>query len=199
MPENSPTDSAASAPPHFPAEVGARLPALARRAIERHLAGEARLVVDDEPRLKARGASFVTLTSNGALRGCIGSIRPQRALGDDLIGNAISAATADPRFPPVDARELAELRIEVSVLSEPEFVDFADESALCDSLRPGVDGLILFAGCRNATFLPQVWEQLPDPAMFLAALKQKAGLAPDRPASNLMAARYTVAKWSEPD
>lgn len=199
MPENSPTKSAASSAGSMPTALGARLPALARCAIERHLAGETRLQIEDEPRLKARGASFVTLTMNGELRGCIGSIRPQRPLGEDLITNAIAAATADPRFPAVKADELPRLRVEVSVLSEPEFLDFADESALCDSLRPGVDGLILFAGCRNATFLPQVWAQLPDPAMFLAALKQKAGLAPDRPASNLMAARYTVDKWSEAD
>lgn len=186
-------------PEKLPIELGARLPALARLAIEAHLAGKARLQLDDEPHLKARGASFVTLTRHGELRGCIGSIRPQRQLGEDLVSNAISAATGDPRFPPVDADELADLRIEVSVLSEPEFLDFTDEAALQRALRPGVDGLILFAGCRNATFLPQVWEQLPDPAMFLAALKQKAGLAPDRPVDNLMAARYTVEKWSEPD
>lgn len=195
MPEHSPTSSAGAIPP----ALGARLPALARLAIERHLAGAARLQIDDEPCLKSRGASFVTLTRDGELRGCIGSIRPQRPLGEDLVANAISAATADPRFNPVEADELPSLHIEVSVLSEPEFLDFADERALCGSLRPGVDGLILFAGCRNATFLPQVWEQLPDPVMFVAALKQKAGLAPDRPASNLMAARYTVDKWSEPD
>ncbi|HRD33260.1 MAG TPA: AmmeMemoRadiSam system protein A [Rhodocyclaceae bacterium] len=184
-------------PETLPTELGATLPALARRAIERHLAGSERLVPGDDPRLRARGASFVTLDKAGELRGCMGSTRPQRPLGEDLVANAISAATADPRFPPVDAAELAGLRIEVSVLSAPEFIDFADERALCESLRPGVDGLILFAGCRNATFLPQVWEQLPDPAMFFAALKQKAGLAPDRPARNLMAARYTVDTWSE--
>lgn len=188
-------------PEKRPTEFGAGLPALARRAIENHLAGKQALAIDDqaEPELKARGASFVTLTRHGELRGCIGSLRPQRPLGEDVIRNAISAATADPRFPPVDAQALAGLRIEVSVLSEPEFIDFSDEGALCAMLRPGVDGLILFAGCRSATFLPQVWSQLPEPARFLAALKQKAGLAPDRPVSGLMAARYTVDKWSEPE
>jgi AmmeMemoRadiSam system protein A len=175
------------------------LPALARRAIDHHLREGVRISPDPLPALQARGASFVTLTRNGALRGCIGSLRPQRPLGDDIVANAIAAATADPRFPPLTLAELGEVSIEVSVLSAPEFIDFASEDALLAQLRPGEDGLILFSGCRSATFLPQVWAQLPDPRDFLAALKEKAGLPAGRPTANLMAARYTVQKWREDD
>lgn len=180
-------------------ESGCMLPALARRAIDHHLREGMRISPDPLPALQARGASFVTLTRNGALRGCIGSLRPQRPLGDDIVANAIAAATADPRFPPLTLAELGEVSIEVSVLSAPEFIDFASEDALLAQLRPGEDGLILFSGCRSATFLPQVWAQLPDPRDFLAALKEKAGLPAGRPTANLMAARYTVQKWREDD
>lgn len=180
-------------------ESGCMLPALARRAIDHHLREGVRISPDPLPALQARGASFVTLTRNGALRGCIGSLRPQRPLGDDIVANAIAAATSDPRFPPLTLAELSEVSIEVSVLSAPEFIDFASEDALLAQLRPGEDGLILFSGCRSATFLPQVWAQLPDPRDFLAALKEKAGLPAGRPTANLMAARYTVQKWREDD
>jgi AmmeMemoRadiSam system protein A len=179
-------------------ELGDILLARARHAIERELG------LDPEPapahpHLTERGATFVTLKCNGELRGCIGSVRRQRPLGEDLAVNAVGAALRDPRFPPVTRDELSSIRIEVSLLSEPEFLEFTDEDDLLRQLRPGVHGVLLFAGCLNATFLPQVWEQLPEPRSFLAALKQKAGLSPDRPARNLMAAIYTVQKWLEPD
>ena len=177
-------------------ELGPLLLAHARAAIAAHLAGHAPL--PPEPRLAQRAACFVTLTRAGALRGCLGSVRPQRPLSEDVAHNAVAAATRDTRFPPVTAAELAALRIEVSLLSEAEFLDFRDEADLLAQLRPGIDGLHLFAGCRNAVFLPQVWEQLPTPADFLAALKHKAGLTPQRPADGLMAARFTVRKWREP-
>ncbi|MGL1833779.1 AmmeMemoRadiSam system protein A [Rhodocyclaceae bacterium SMB388] len=180
-------------------EIGPELLTRARAAIAQHLG---RLVPTPErtPRwLSERAACFVTLKKDGDLRGCVGSIRAQRSLGEDLDINAVAAAARDPRFPPVTADELPDLEIEVSLLSEPEFVEFKDEAELARKLRPGQDGVILFSGCRSATFLPQVWEQLPDPAAFLAALKHKAGLAADRPAPNLMAATYTVRKWSESD
>lgn len=178
-------------------ELGPILLVRARQAIAHEL-GLAPNPPAPDPRLADRGACFVTLNSNGALRGCIGSVKPQRLLGDDVSQNAIGAAIRDPRFPPLTAREFEDVHIEVSLLSQAEFIDFASEADLCAQLRPGIDGLILFSGCRSATFLPQVWDQLPEPAHFLAALKQKAGLAPDAPANNLMAARYTVRKWREP-
>ncbi|AWI80971.1 AMMECR1 domain-containing protein [Parazoarcus communis] len=174
---------------------GPRLLARARQAIGHHL-GLAPEPADDA-RLAQRGACFVTLTIDGALRGCIGSIRPQRTLADDVTTNAVAAASRDPRFPPLTADEFAQVRIEVSLLSSPDFVEFTDEADLLRQITPHEDGLILFAGCRSATFLPQVWEQLPQPEHFLAALKQKAGMDPDRPVTGMMAARFSVRKWEE--
>ncbi len=175
--------------------LGPLLLARARQAIAHHIGlGPAPA---DDPRLAQRGACFVTLTLDGALRGCIGSVRPQRALGEDVATNAVGAASRDPRFAPVDSAEFDRLQIEVSLLSSPEFIDFNTEAELLAQLKPGEDGLILFAGCRSATFLPQVWEQLPAPTAFLGALKHKAGLAPERPVDGLMAARYTVQLWQE--
>ncbi len=179
-------------------EIGPVLLARARSAIARHLG----LPTDVPPApdwLSRRRATFVTLTRHGELRGCIGSVRAQRPLGDDVEANAVAAATRDPRFPPLSADEFADIQVEVSLLSEPEFIEFGDEAALAAQIQPGKHGVILFSGCRSATFLPQVWEQLPTPEAFLAALKQKAGLDPRRPAPKLMAATYTVQKWSEAD
>ncbi|NMG74129.1 AmmeMemoRadiSam system protein A [Aromatoleum diolicum] len=178
-------------------ELGDILLSRARQAIAHELGAESGAPGDD-PRLSERGATFVTLKRDGELRGCIGSVRAQRTLGEDVLLNAVAAATRDPRFPPLTRDELGKVSVEVSLLSTPEFLEFAGEDELLRQLRPGIDGLLLFAGCRNATFLPQVWDQLPEPRKFLAALKQKAGLAPDRPASNLMVATYTVRKWKEP-
>ena len=177
-------------------ELGPVLLARARQAIERHL-GLARAPLSDDPRLAERGATFVTLKRDGELRGCIGSLRPQRALGEDVAVNAVAAATRDTRFVPVTADELNDVRIEVSLLSEPQFLEFTNEDDLLRQLRPGVDGVILSGGCTSATFLPQVWEQLPEPREFLAALKRKAGLSPDHPATGLAMATYTVRKWHE--
>ena len=177
--------------------LGQVLLAHARAAITEHLTGR-RLPRPEDPRLDEPGATFVTLTEEGELRGCIGSVRAQRPLRQDIAENAIAAATRDPRFPPVTPDELPLIRIEVSLLSPLEFLEFRDEEALLAQLRPGIDGLMIFSGCNAATFLPQVWEEIPDPHHLLAALKLKAGLDPRRPARNLMAARYTVAKWKEP-
>ncbi len=127
-------------------------------------------------RLQEEGASFVTLTQRGELRGCIGSLTAHRALALDVRENAIAAAFADPRFPPVTPEELEELRIEISILSKPEPLTYPDAESLLMQLRPGVDGVVLKRGLQRATFLPQVWEQLPDPEQFLAQLCYKAGL-----------------------
>jgi AmmeMemoRadiSam system protein A len=177
-------------------EIGPLLLAHARHAITSAL-GSNEDAPPDAPELHERAATFVTLRKQGELRGCIGSVRAQRPLGEDVRHNAVAAATRDKRFAPVSREELPALTIEVSLLSEPEFVDFASETELCARLQPGIDGLIIFSGCRSATFLPQVWEQLPEPEGFLAALKQKAGLDPSRPIPNAMAATYRVTKWSE--
>jgi uncharacterized protein len=177
-------------------DLGLLLLARARHAITRELGVPGEPPVDD-PRLAARGATFVTLKQYGELRGCIGSLRPQRALGEDVDVNAVGAAMRDARFTPVTAKELNDLRIEVSLLSESTFLEFSDEEDLLRRLRPGIDGVILSAGCRSATFLPQVWEQLPGPQDFVAALMRKAGLAPDHPVKHLLVATYTVRKWRE--
>jgi len=177
-------------------ELGKRLIARARASIEHELGLGA--APADDPTLADRGATFVTLTRHGQLRGCIGSLKPQRSLAEDVAANACSAAFRDPRFPPISRDEWPSVDIEVSLLGRAEFMEAGSESEVIERLRPGVDGVIFFNGCRQATFLPQVWEQLPDPRQFLAALKQKAGLAPDYWGSSVMIATYPVQKWHEP-
>ncbi len=145
------------------------------------------------------GASFVTLTQDGRLRGCIGSVHPSRRLGDDVIRNACSAAFHDPRFPPLPAQELPGVRIEVSLLSATEPIPAASRDELLASLRPGVDGLILSWHGHRGTFLPQVWEQLPDPHDFVEHLLHKAGLPVVFWSEDVVAHRFTVTAWHEPD
>ena len=151
--------------------------------------------------LEAPGASFVTLTSGrepgGALRGCIGSLVARRPLREDVEANAVAAALHDPRFPPLTARELDDVVVEVSVLSAPAVLPAADEAELLARLRPGVDGVVLSASGHRATFLPQVWEQLPDPADFLARLRRKAGLPADYWGRDVVVQTYTVSAWQE--
>jgi len=176
-------------------DTGHRLLARARAAIEHEL-GLGPMPADD-PALADRGACFVTLTRHGQLRGCIGSLKPHRSLADDVVANATAAAFRDPRFAPVSADEWPGVAVEVSLLGPAEFMDVASEAEVLERLRPGVDGVIFFNGCQQATFLPQVWEQLPDPRQFMAALKQKAGVAPDFWGSSVMIATYPVQKWHE--
>ena len=129
------------------------------------------------PVLRAQGASFVTLTKNGQLRGCIGALEPYQPLADDVREHAIAAALEDYRFPNVRPDELPNIAIEVSRLTVPKRLDYASPEDLLNHLRPGVDGVILRDGFRRATFLPQVWEQLPDKADFLGHLCAKMGAA----------------------
>jgi hypothetical protein len=121
---------------------------------------------------------FVTLTKGGMLRGCIGHITPQLPLYQAIAENARSAAIRDPRFLPVSAREVAELEIEISVLTVPQSLAFASPDDLLRKLRPHEDGVVLQIGGRGATYLPQVWEHLPDKVEFLSSLAEKAGCAP---------------------
>ena len=129
--------------------------------------------------LRRDGASFVTLNKDGQLRGCIGTLEAWRPLVFDVQQNAVGAALRDPRFPPVRPEELDDLTVEISVLSLPEPVDYDDAADLLDKLRPGVDGVVIDDGWHRATFLPQVWEKLPDKPQFLQRLCLKAGLPPD--------------------
>ncbi len=124
------------------------------------------------------GASFVTLTIQGVLRGCIGTLEAEKPLVLDVAENAFSAAFRDPRFERLDAADWPRCDLEISILSQPEPLFVASEAELLSKLRPGVDGLILRWQHHRATFLPSVWESLSKPADFVAALKQKAGLTP---------------------
>ena len=143
------------------------------------------------------GATFVTLKRAGDLRGCIGSLRATRPLGVDVHANAIAAAFGDPRFPPLARFEFEEIVVEVSLLTADEPIDVADEAELIARLRPGIDGLILGYGHQRATFLPQVWDALPDPRDFVAALKRKAGLPEHFWSPQMNVSRYGVTKWTE--
>ena len=132
------------------------------------------------PALRSDGASFVTLTVRGNLRGCIGALEPYQSLVDDVREHAVAAALNDYRFSPVTASELDEIEIEVSRLTIPEPLDYSDADDLVAKLRPGVDGVILKDGhYHRATFLPQVWEKIPDKAEFLDNLCYKMSSPPD--------------------
>jgi hypothetical protein len=178
-------------------EYGDVLLAVARNAIAMRL-GEQGIRHELHGWLQEPGASFVTLTQQGELRGCIGSLEPHRPLGEDVHANAVAAALHDPRFPPLTVHELSRTRIEVSLLSSPADMSFESEQDVLARLRPGVDGVVLQYGRARGTFLPQVWESLPQPADFLAHLKRKAGLPADFWHEEIRLSRYTVDKWKEP-
>ena len=127
------------------------------------------------PHLLEQGASFVTLTINGDLRGCIGALEAYQPLVDDVREHAIAAALEDPRFRPVDESELDRINIEVSRLTAPRPLEYSTSEDLLVKLRPHVDGVILKGDFRRATFLPQVWEKIPDPEEFLDHLCAKMG------------------------
>lgn len=176
--------------------LGHALLTIARNAIEKEFGIKARTVIP-HPDLAKPAATFVTLTQQGLLRGCIGSLEARRSLAMDVAENATAAAFHDPRFPPLRRGELEQSRVEVSLLDTPESIEFASEADVLGQLCPGVDGLILECENHRATFLPQVWESLPTPRLFLEHLKLKAGLPSDFWSSNLTLARYGVQKWKE--
>ena len=151
----------------------------ARQAIENILNEEADppINLDDfSPGITELGACFVTLTVHGVLRGCIGSIEASQPLIKDVQERAVGAAFHDPRFPGLTLEEYPDLVIEVSCLTNPEKLAYSTPDDLLNKLRPGIDGVILRQNFRRATFLPQVWEQLPDPNQFLGRLCLKMGL-----------------------
>ena len=178
-------------------EHGWTLLGLARTSVANALKLGSAPAIPDAPWLMERRATFVTLTQDAKLRGCIGSLQPTRALGDDVVANAAAAALADRRFSPLGPDDLPKIEMEVSLLSAPTAVLFGDERELLATLRPGVDGLILASGDRRGTYLPQVWEQLPDPRQFLASLMQKAGIPADTRLTRCQVWRYQVRKWKE--
>ena len=178
------------------ADTGPALLVRARNAIAAQL-GQATRAEPAHPALERPGATFVTLTQGGQLRGCIGSLAAHRPLDQDVRANAVAAAFRDPRFPPLSAEELPRTRVEVSLLTAPQPMSFTDEADALRQLRPNIDGIIFIAGQRRSTFLPQVWEQLPEPRTFMAHLKQKAGLPADYWSSEVQLQRYEVQKWKE--
>ena len=183
--------------PDFGEAHGRTLLAIARNSIAAALGVAAPTQLPDEAWLQPARASFVTLTQEGRLRGCIGSLEAHRPLGADVSHNACAAALSDPRFAPLAADELARTRIEVSLLSTPKQLAFADHADLIAQLQPGEDGLILECAGARGTFLPQVWESLPDPEQFIAELKRKAGLPSDVSTAKCRIQRYHVLKWKE--
>jgi len=176
---------------------GRLLLTLAREALEEAFSLRAMRTGELEPWLEEEAATFVTLRRAGKLRGCIGTLTPRRSLFEDVRKNARVAAFDDPRFPALTVGELEEIDIEVSLLSPVEPIDFDGEEDLLACLRPGVDGLVLEHGFHRGTFLPQVWDQLPEPRDFLRGLKRKAGLEKDFWAEDVRVSRYTVEEWEE--
>ena len=184
------------------ATLGHTLVSTARHAIARALGLPAPQpgTLPDHPALSRPGATFVTLhDADGELRGCVGRLEACRALGEDVHANALAAAFEDRRFAPLRAHEWAGLRVEVSLLDTPEPLAVRSEAEALAALRPGVDGVILEWRSARATFLPQVWQQLPDAAGFIGALKRKAGLAADFWAADLRLSRYRVRSFAEHD
>ena len=155
---------------------------LARQAIEYRVGGKKFPQLDRgslTPVLCEHGASFVTLTIDQRLRGCIGALDAYQPLVEDVREHAVAAALQDPRFPPVQQHELGRIRIEVSRLTVPHPLEYSSGEDLLKKLHPHVDGVILKDGRRRATFLPQVWDKLPDPPDFLNGLCEKMGARQD--------------------
>jgi AmmeMemoRadiSam system protein A len=177
-------------------DLGRQLIAVARYAIAEEFRAALTAPVTDGA-LRAPGATFVTLFCSGELRGCIGSLKATRPVGIDVRENARAAAFRDPRFTPLSATEFHATSIEVSLLSRAERVSVDTEAELWSRLRPGIDGVTLELGDHRATFLPQVWDSLPDAREFLAALKDKARLPADFWSPRLNVSLYQVTKWKE--
>ncbi len=180
-------------------DIGQILVSLARREIAQALDLSAPAVDQSQPRLQQHGATFVTLTQQRQLRGCIGTLQAYRPLLHDLKANAHAAAFRDPRFSPLQAHEVDETEVEVSLLSAMQPLQFRDEQHAWSQLRAGEDGVVLEYGRYRSTFLPQVWEQLPEVRDFMARLKQKAGLPASFWHEEVRLYRYTVQKFRERD
>uniref|UniRef100_E6QRN7 AMMECR1 n=1 Tax=mine drainage metagenome TaxID=410659 RepID=E6QRN7_9ZZZZ len=177
-------------------EYGQILLPIARSAIAEKF-GQTIPASEDDSWLQEHRACFVTLTQRGQLRGCIGSLEAHRSLLLDVKANAQAAAFHDPRFSPLTKPELDTTEVEVSLLSVMQDMTFHNEQDALAQLRPEIDGILFEYGHYRSTFLPQVWEQLPDPSEFMAHLKHKAGLSPGFWAEGVKLSRYTVSKWKE--
>jgi uncharacterized protein len=175
--------------------------AIARDALGKAVRGEPLVAIDLAAMPKAlqrKGASFVTLTKKGQLRGCIGALEAYQPLALDVQEQAVAAAMQDFRFPTVRPAELPEIKVEISYLTPPELLAYDDPDDLTSKLRPGIDGVILQDGSRKATFLPQVWEKIPDPEHFLGQLCLKMGAPADLWRQKPLTVRvYQVQKFEE--
>jgi AmmeMemoRadiSam system protein A len=180
-------------------DIGQVLIPIARATISKTLGKPHGETAENFPWLHEKGASFVTLTQNEQLRGCIGTLEAHRPLLIDVKANAHAAAFRDQRFSPLTVAELGHTKIEVSLLSAMQAMAFANERDALAQLQPGVDGVVFEFDRYRSTFLPQVWEQLPDAALFMAHLKHKAGLSPQFWDNEVKLYRYTVSKWKEKD
>ncbi len=172
---------------------------IARATISNALGKPYNATNEDLPWLHEKGASFVTLTQNEQLRGCIGTLEAHRPLLIDVKANAHAAAFRDPRFSPLTVHELDSTEIEISLLSAMQPLVFSGEHDALAQLQPGVDGVVFEFGHYRSTFLPQVWEQLPEADVFMAHLKHKAGLQPGFWDEEVKLYRYSVSKWKERD
>jgi AmmeMemoRadiSam system protein A len=173
---------------------------VARRSIEHGLAhGQPLPVYPSEYHrdLKAVRASFITLNLHDELRGCIGHLEAVQPLVVDVAENAFAAAFRDPRFAPLSAAEWPAVKVHISVLSEPEAMQFKDEQDLLAQIRPGEDGLILVDGPNRGTFLPSVWDSLPEPGDFLTHLKLKAGLPANHWSNRIEVSRYRTESFGD--
>lgn len=191
--------------PETPSDLGAgersTLLKVAQRSIYHGLEKATLLPVDaaDYPQqLQQVRASFVTLNRFGKLRGCIGHLKAVQPLVSDVSENAYSAAFRDPRFSPLESCELEGLELHISVLTPATQIDFSSQQELLEKIRPGVDGLILKLGRQQGTFLPSVWESLPDSRSFLQHLKLKAGLARDHWSDQIKVFRYQTESFAAP-
>ncbi|MBA3034348.1 MAG: AmmeMemoRadiSam system protein A [Gammaproteobacteria bacterium] len=183
-------------PDEASATLGTALLVRARNAIGSEF-GEAAQAEPEHPALAQPGATFVTLMLDGCLRGCIGSLEAWRPLDADVRENARAAAFRDPRFNPLPHDDFARARVEVSLLTPPVELHFSDEADALRQLRPNIDGVIFECHGKRGTFLPQVWEGLPEPSQFFNHLKQKAGFATDFWSPEVKLYRYEVQKWKE--
>ena len=177
--------STAEASTNITGEQGQRLIQVARRTIAAKLGtlDEADKVIPDndlaDPAFREKRGTFVTLKLKGQLRGCMGCLTPSETILEGIQRNAINSAFNDPRFPTLTSIELDQTEIDISILTSPRELEYTDPNDLLEKLRPNIDGVLINKGMARATFLPQVWEQLPGTEDFLAHLCRKAGLSPD--------------------
>ena len=176
-------------------EDGLRLVELARATIVHELGQGPRPSVPEGPWFGDPGATFVTITRDGRLHGCIGTLAPRRPLVVDVQHNALAAAFEDPRSEPYRAEWLPRMGVEVTLLGPLQPIEFSGQEELLTKVVPGLDGLVLRWGVYRGTFLPQVWESLPEPREFLEELKMKAGLHRDFWGEGVEIFRFRVQKW----